>query len=246
MFSNNQSVISVKTEVFEGPLELLLDLVEKRKLLINDISLASVTDEYMREISALPELSLPNATHFVALAATLLLVKSKSLLPILDLTAEEEQSIDDLESRLKYYQIIRDVALPLQLRFGKTILYTPQFTPPAISVFVPDQYCNLSSLQIAINDVMVGLPVQEKPRQATVKMTISLEEMMSRLESRIRQNLKTKFSELHLGEVEKKTVIVSFLALLELFKQGHLIVTQNERFAEIEIELEHQDTPRYY
>ena len=77
---------SIKTEQFEGPLEPLIDLVEKRKLLINDISLAEVTDEYMARVSKMQERSLPNTAQFITLAATLLLIKSKSLLPVLDLT----------------------------------------------------------------------------------------------------------------------------------------------------------------
>ncbi len=89
---------AVKTEVFEGPLELLLELVEKRKLLINDISLAPVTDEYMQAVSQMQEMSLPGTAQFVVLAATLLLIKSKSLLPIHYLTDQEESSIDEIES----------------------------------------------------------------------------------------------------------------------------------------------------
>ncbi len=246
MIQNNVSPISIKTRVFEGPLELLLDLVEKRKLLINDISLADVTDEYMRQVSLMQELSLPNTAQFITLAATLLLVKSKSLLPVLDLTEEEEQSIEDLEARLKYYQIIRDATVPFQARFGSAILYAPQFTPPAVTVFMPDHWCTLNNLVTAMSGVITDLPQKEEPKQASVKTVISLEEMMYRLEERIRQNIKTNFSELHIGEVEKKTIIVSFLAVLELFKQGNLLVHQANRFAEIEIEFDQQQTPRYY
>ncbi len=237
---------SIKTAVFEGPLELLLDLVDKRKLLINDISLAEVTDEYMREVSLMQEMSLPNTTHFISLAATLLLVKSKSLLPILELTEEEEQSIEDLEERLRRYKIIRDVAMPLQTMFGKSILYAPQFHKPSVQIFVPDHLCSISALHGAIIDTLANLPKKEEPKQANIKATISLEEMMTRLENRIRQNLHTRFSELHAGEVEKRVVIVSFLAILELFKQGNLIVTQVERFSDIDIELDRGETPRYY
>jgi segregation and condensation protein A len=237
---------SVKSPVFEGPLELLLDLVEKRKLLINDISLADVTDEYMRQVSLMQELSLPNTAQFITLAATLLLVKSKSLLPVLELTDEEEQSIEDLEDRLKHYQIIRDAAIPLQAQFGKNILHTPQFTPPPVTVFVPDQFCTTAALREAMDSVLADLPKKEEPKQATVKVVISLEEMMERLEDRIRKNIKTRFSELHVGEVEKKTIIVSFLAVLELFKQGNLIINQGDRFADIEIELDQNHAPRYY
>ncbi len=246
MLQQHTPSFSIKTDVFEGPLELLLDLVEKRKLLINDISLANVTDDYMREVSLMQELSLPNTAQFITLAATLLLVKSKSLLPVLELTDEEEQSIEDLEERLRLYQIIRDAAIPLQQRFGKNILYAPQFTPPPLSVFSPDQYCTISALRTAIEDVLSELPKKEEPRQATVKVVVSLEEMMHRLEDRIRQNIKLRFSELNPGAVEKKTLIVSFLAVLELFKQGNLIVHQADRFSDIEIELDNTGTPRYY
>src|ERR1700681_3762327 len=73
----------VKTRVYEGPLDLLLELIEKRKLLINDISLATVTDEYIARINSMPEMPVGETAEFVALAATLLLIKSRSLLPML-------------------------------------------------------------------------------------------------------------------------------------------------------------------
>ncbi len=237
---------SIKTAVFEGPLELLLDLVERRKLLINDISLAAVTDEYLRQVSLMQELSLPNTAQFINLAATLLLVKSKSLLPVLELTDEEEQNIEDLEERLRLYQIMREAAQVIQTEFGKATQYTPQFHPPTVAVFVPDNFCTISALHSAILDIQNNLPQKEEPKKASLKSAITLEEMMDRLEQRIRQNLKTRFFELHAGEPERKTVIVGFLAILELFKQGNVIINQTARFADIEIELDQAATPRYY
>lgn len=237
---------SVKTDVFEGPLELLLELVERRKLLINDISLASVTDEYMRQVSLMQEMSLPNTAQFINLAATLLLVKSKSLLPILELTEDEETSIDDLEERLRKYQIIRNASLVLQAVFGKNTLYAPQFSLPSISVFVTDKHCSVSNLQNAIINVINDLPKKESPAKAQIKVTISLEDMMKRLQERISNNLQVRFSELHVGETERKVVIVGFLAILELFKQGNLLITQGDRFADIKIELDRGQTPTYY
>ena len=240
------SNFSVKTSVFEGPLELLLDLVEKRKLLINDISLASVTDEYMRHVSEMQEMSLPNTAQFIALAATLLLVKSKSLLPVLELTEEEEGTIEDLEERLRKYQVIRDAAVVIQNSYGKTMLYTAQFTPPTVKVFVPDSYCDLSALRAAMDSVIADLPKKEAPAKAAIKVVISLEEMMHKLEDRIKKNLLVKFSDMNAGETERKVVIVGFLAILELFKQGNLLVRQGERYADIEIELDRGQTPSYY
>ncbi len=244
--ANSNSAFSVKTSVFEGPLELLLDLVERRKLLINDISLAAVTDEYMRQVSEMQELSLPNTAQFITLAATLLLVKSKSLLPVLELTEEEESSIEDLEERLRYYQIIRDASLVLQENFGKNILYTPQFTPIKEPLFVPDDYCNLENLKEAIFNVLRDLPKKEAPAKAQIKITISLEDMMLRLQDRISKQLQVRFSELHIGEPERKIVIVGFLAVLELFKQGNLLIRQDSLFSDMEIELDKGQTPSYH
>ncbi len=240
------SNFSIKTEVFEGPLELLLDLVERRKLLINDISLAMVTDEYMRHVQMSEEMSLPNTAQFIALAATLLLVKSKSLLPVLELTEEEETSIVDLEERLKQYQIIRDIAVVLQEMYGQQRMYSPKFTSPTIPLFVPDKYCDLTELRNVMSDVLSDLPKKENPVKAHIKAVISLEEMMQKLESRISKSSYLRFSELRFNEPERKTVIVSFLAVLELFKQGNLIITQVERFDDIEIELDKGQTPTYY
>jgi segregation and condensation protein A len=237
---------AVKTEVFEGPLELLIDLVEKRKLLINDISLAEVTDEYMRRVSEMQEMSLPNTAQFVALAATLLLIKSKSLLPVLELTSEEEATIEDLEERLRQYQVYREAGKYLQERFGQAVMQYPEMVPARDIVFSPDDYCTLDNLAVAIRNVINELPKVETKPTATIKPTISLEEMMARLQQRIEKRLRTKFSELRALEPERKNLIVGFLAILELFKQGSVVVKQDSHFSDIEIELDKTPTPRYY
>jgi segregation and condensation protein A len=239
---NTVTAFAIKTETFEGPIEL----VEKRKLLINDISLAAVTDEYMQTVSAMQELSLPNTSQFVSLAATLLLIKSKSLLPVLDLTEEETASIEDLEERLKRYQIYRDISLELQMRFGKTNSYTPEFTPPNEPVFMPDEHCSISALQEAMQEVLTALPKEETKPVAKLKPTISLEEMMDKLRTRIETQVLTKFSDIRAREPEHKNVIVGFLAILEIFKQGNIIITQADRFEDIHMELDKQGIPKYY
>ncbi len=238
---------SFKTAVFEGPLDLLIELVEKRKLLINDISLAAVTDEYMARVSAMQEASLPHTAQFVALAATLLLIKSKSLLPILELTTEETATIEDLETRLKYYQIFRTQSVTLKQQFGMVRLATPELTLRREVVFKPDQFCTPRALAEAMSRVIHALPqpVAAKPT-ARVKPTISLETMIKRLEERIARQLKTSFAELRAGEPEHKNVIVGFLAILEIFKQGNIIITQTNRFSDISIERDQSATPRYY
>ena len=99
-----ESSYNVKTHIFEGPLDTLLSLIEKRKLFINDISLAQVADDYISYVRSLTDFPLADSAHFVLIASTLVLIKSKSLLPNLSLTEEEQSNIDDLEDRLKHYQ----------------------------------------------------------------------------------------------------------------------------------------------
>lgn len=240
------TAFAIKTDTFEGPMELLIELVEKRKLLINDISLAQVTDEYMETVSAMQERSLPNTAQFVTLAATLLLIKSKSLLPVLDLTSEEEATIEDLEERLKQYQLYREAGKLIGERFGNGMLYEPEYVPPREPLFSPDQHCSLTALEQAMAQVLATLPKNEPVAKARVRPTISLEEMMQNLKQRIERQMSTRFSEIRAREREHKNVIVGFLAVLELFKQGNIIITQAKRFDDIHLELDRAQTPRYY
>lgn len=236
---------SIKTDVFEGPLELLLELVEKRKLLINDISLATVTDEYMARVSEMQERSLPGTANFVALAATLLLIKSKSLLPVLELTDEEEGSIEELEERLRLYQIYRDAGIALASVFRQSFSHERQYVPATDPLFLPDLYCTGDSIREAMYRVISELPQKEEKPKVQLKKVISLEEMIDRLHQRIESQLKLRFSELVSGSGEKHTMIVGFLAVLESVKQGSILVSQLSRFDEIEIEYSKPQLPRY-
>lgn len=237
--------ISIKTQAFEGPLELLLDLVEKRKFMINDISLAAVTDEYMRQVSIMQELSLPNTAQFITLAATLLLIKSRSLLPILELTQEEEEGIDDLEVRLRRYQMYRDIAKSIEELFGRTVTHERQFEPSSEPLFVVDKYASLSELEGAIGDVLLNLPRKEIKPKVQVRKVISLEEMIEKLHERIEKQVKLKFSELIGDSAERANIIIGFLAVLESVKQGSILVAQAGKFEDIHIEKESVGAPKY-
>jgi len=237
---------TIKTDVFEGPLELLIELCEKRKLLINDISLASVTDDYIAQVSEMQNKSLPHTAQFVQLAATLLLIKSKSLLPTLELSSEEEATIDDLEERLKQYQIYREAGKLIAEQYGQQTMYGPRFVPPVESIFLPDEWCDVFTLESAMRSVLDDLPKPDIKPRVQVKATISLEEMMDTLKRRIERHVRARFSDIRKEADEHKTVIVGFLAILELVKQGNVLVKQTSRFDDIEIELEQGSTPRYY
>ena len=236
----------IKTAVFEGPLDLLLSLVEKRKLFINDISLAQVTDDFIAYIQNVETMPMADSAQFILIASTLLLIKSKSLLPALTLTEEEEQGIHDLETRLKIYQRIKDASVHIQKMFGKEMLFAPEQSRVREPVFSPHASMTLLSLAQAIKDALKALPKKESIPTAVVKKVISLEEMIDTLTQRITSGLRMKFSEFSSTHKEERVnVIVSFLAMLELVKQGIIHVSQENTFGDIHMETKEIGVPRY-
>jgi segregation and condensation protein A len=244
--ADDTSLFSIKTHAFEGPLDLLLDLVERRKFLINDISLASVTDEFMTKVAQMQELSLPNTAQFVALASTLLLIKSRSLLPVLELTQEEEEGIDDLELRLRRYQLYRNIAKDIESMFGVSIARERLYVEDTEPLFVTDKWTKTDALYGAMSDVLQNLPKKEFKPKVQVRKVISLEEMIDRLHKRIEASMKLSFRELVHDAEERAHVIVGFLAILESVKQGSILVAQINRFDDIHIEKQGSAVPKYY
>ena len=236
----------IKTEEFEGPLELLLDLVEKRKLFVNDISLAQVADDYIAHLKQFEKMPVDFVSNFLIVAATLVLIKSKSLLPTLSLTPEETQDIEELEARLKEYQRIRELSLHVKKLFGTNILFQKGQMRTREAVFVPSKEIEITGIFSAMRDVIARFPKKVALPKVVVKKVISLEEMMNRLTTRITSSLKMGFREFAgVGKEEKVNVIVSFLAMLELVKQGILAVTQEHPDADIHMETGVLDTPKY-
>ena len=236
----------IQTEVYTGPLDLLIDLIERRKLLVNDISLASVTDDYMQHVAKLEKHSLRDVADFIVLAATLLLLKSKSLLPILELTEVEEEGIDQLESRLKRYQIFRNAGKIIESIFGKRVSYERPYVPDRTPLFVPDRYAQVDALKTAIASVIENLPKKVEKPKVQVRKVVSLEEMIENLKSRIEKQISFKFKDFTGSAAERSTIIVGFLAVLEMVKQGGVLAKQGAHFSDIEIEREATTAPRYY
>lgn len=244
----------IKTEVFEGPLDLLLSLVEKRKLFISDISLSQVTDEFIQHVERLPEITMEDRANFIVVASTLLLVKSKSLLPTLDLTTEEEDSIDDLEKRLKILQKFRDLSIHVKDKFGESMSFEQAHPIPQNPVFAPHESLNRETIFESLKAVINALPKKEKIPTAVVRKVKSLEETIDILTNRISANLKMSFKDFSknfadgsgedMAEV-KVNIIVGFLAMLELVKQGIISVEQEAKFGDIQMESQNVGLPSY-
>ncbi|MCF7815697.1 MAG: segregation/condensation protein A [Candidatus Pacebacteria bacterium] len=241
----SDAAFSIQTESYSGPLDLLIDLIEKRKFLINDISLASVTDDYMRYIAQFEQSPLREMADFIVLASTLLLLKSKSLLPILELSEAEEETVESLERRLRYYQIFRTEGKLLASLFDVRRAFERPFAVDQIPLFLPDSSVTADTLGIAITNVIANLPKKIEKPKVKVRTVVSLETMIERLLARIEKQFLFKFRDFTGDATERSTVIVSFLAVLEMVKQGSVMAHQSARFNDIEIKREGSSAPRY-
>ena len=232
---------NVKTAVFEGPLDLLLELVTKRKLFVNDVSLAQVTDDFVSYISGHEEFPISESAEFILIASALMLIKSRSLLPMLELTEEEEESVHDLETRLQVYARIKELSMGLKNIFGKQMIFEKEARKIENIIFAPDLKTDKTNLLLSLQRVIDALPKQEELPKVVVKKVISLEEMIERLAERISKAGKIRFKEFK--NKDKISVIVGFLAMLELVKRGAIRVSQEGR--EIHIESEAISIPNY-
>jgi len=249
----------IKSDIFEGPLDLLLSLIEKRKVFISDISLSQVADDYISHVQAMSSYPVANTAHFILIASTLLLIKSKSLLPSMPLTEEESGSIEDLEDRLKLYKRYKELALHVEERFGKNSIFSKLATKNIPTVFSPEKEMSLDGMLVAIKRVIQSLPKTETLPKAVIQKMVSLEEMIGRLTDRMQSSLKMNFGEFtktqneatnsgarHIvSKAERVSIIVSFLAMLELVKQGILDASQENPDDDISIETKTLSVPQY-
>lgn len=226
----------VKTEQFEGPLSLLLELIEKRKLDITRLSLAKVADDFLIFIERKENINLANLTDFLMVAAQLILIKSKALLPFFNITTEEEGELDNLEDRLAEYRQFKQAALQLEkmlnqelAAFSKKeeIFLTNKFIDPKLKPI---------DLQKSFSDLIKNNPVEEVLNEEVILKTVSLDEKIIYLKSFLQRRLKIAFQETIVNAKNKVEVVVTFLAVLEMIKRKTLLANQSAAFGEIFLE----------
>lgn len=235
MENKTTQAFAVRVADFEGPLPRLLELVEKRQLPVSQVSLAQVTDDFINYVRELPKPTFNELAEFIAIAATLMLIKSRSLLPGLPLADDETREIGNLEQRLKLYQVIRNRALALGAAWGKNPLFFPGARPAAV-IFSPSAELTLANLRKTFHELIQSWPPPAGSLpEIKVRKIVSLEEMIKNLTARVQAALKINFSDFVKNQKERMNIIVGFLALLELCKQGAVEVDQGEPFQEIRI-----------
>lgn len=224
-------------EKFSGPLELLLSLVEEKKLSINEISLSKVADQYISYLKSLEEASKEELASFLVIASTLMLIKSRSLLPSLKLSEEEEVDIKELEDRLKMYKFFKELSLKLG-NIGKLRehLFGREAYAGMSYFFSPPKEITIQDLKKTILSLCEVLPKASDLPEDIIERVVSLEEKISELKERIEKYFSYVFSgSTKIKSNKKVEIIVEFLALLELIKQGFLIFEQKRLFDNIEL-----------
>lgn len=222
----------IHLEIFEGPLDLLLYLIKKDDLDIKEIQIAQITNEYLEYMELMKEMNLEVAGEFLVMAATLMQIKAKMLLPP---SVEEEDEgpdpLDELKSKLLEYQKYKEVAQTLVQREqdNANVFYRP---PP---VFDKDEYM----LDVSIFDLMESFRSVLKELPKEVKEIVYKE---IPIETRIREILDfmegkeyVSFIEILRKETTRHGLIVSFLAILELIRLKQIIARQSEQFGDVRI-----------
>lgn len=223
----------VRLTQFEGPLDLLLHLIRRDKINIYDIPISHITREYLAYIDVMRELELEIAGEFFVMAATLMRIKSQMLLPRHEGMEEEEDPRDELVRNLLEYRKFKEAASCLGEREEdrRRVFTRPVAQPveeePAEEM--PD--VTLFELLDALQNVFAQIKVQTTYR--IVPETITVEEKLHLIRAALAERSEVLFSELFDGGFTKMSVIVTFLAILEMMKLGELVARQAGHAADI-------------
>lgn len=229
-------VYHAKLEKFEGPLDLLLELIEGQKMDITEVSLAKVADQYLDYISQKERITLESLADFLTVASKLILIKSKALLPTLEFSEEEEKEIKDLEKQLAEFKKFKDISVHIgKMSESKRVSFSREKFVSVKTFFYPPENINVFDLKKYFVKVLSEIPTFEKLEEEMVREVITLEERIGHLHNFIKDKIETSFSELVLNAEDKVDVIVSFLAMLEMVKQRIIHVDQGELFSEIKL-----------
>jgi len=222
----------IKLEQFEGPLDLLLQLIEQQEMDITQVSLAKITEQYLHYLNQTPDISTDELADFLVVAAKLLLIKSKILLP--ELFMDEEEGTD-LEKQLKIYQeyyeaskILHKMILKRRFSFARE-----KMAINIEKVFNPPRTLTTEKMKQFFLGVLKEIePLVSLPNEVMIK-TISIQQRIQNIKDMITQKATLSFKNILTTAQNKTEIIVTFLALLELVKQRTVAVVQENVFDEI-------------
>jgi segregation and condensation protein A len=230
----------VKLEIFEGPLDLLLYLIKRDEIDIYEISLERITKQYLEYLQAFKELQIDIAGEFVVMAANLIYLKSRSLLPLDQQPPEEDADEDDprwdLIRQLIEYKKFKEAAVQLHDRAleQERIFTRDGGSAPASDAPLPLHEVGIFQLIHAFQEVIKRVEAREDLREIFgERFTVS--EKIEKILERVANGASIRFSELFGQIVSRVEIVVTFLALLELIRLNQVRALQRKMFDEIEI-----------
>jgi segregation and condensation protein A len=234
----------VKIEVYEGPFDLLLQLIMKQELDIHEVPVAQITGAFLEHIEGASSLDLDTATEFMLIAATLLLIKARSLIPPdedeFEAADETESAREFLLERLIEYKQYANAADWLADAYAENGWYMPRLREleDDYSSLYPDPFegVNVDELAQAMMDLLIEGATEDVDTTFIAPIRISVAEKIEEVRKRVRSGEKARFSELVSACTTKLEVIATFLAILELCKRGEVKLAQRKLFGDINIE----------
>lgn len=230
--------LTFKLENFSGPLDLLLTLIKKSKLDIEDIQISDLTEQYLDIMKDISKVDMEVASEFIEYAALLIEIKSKKLLPKIVDTEEDELDPEYiLKLRLREYQMFKEVNEKLgKLESNDKFYKAPEKEANKFRIIIKDM--ELDKLLDAFVGIMHRVNKIEKSKESKeiIKETFTVEQKISSIKDTLISRSKLKFSELFLDTSSRDEVITTFMALLELIKMQVIRVSQDDLFSDIQIE----------
>jgi len=233
-------MMNVNIDKFQGPLSLLLQIIEKEEMDITSVNLAKIADEYLEHVKSSKDI-LPEAmADFLLLAAKLLYIKSKALLPYL-FSEEDQAELEDLESKLKMYKEFIELSSKIQKIIGRHKFSFFRALPKSGkrrdilgASFFPPQNVNPLVLQNEFFKVLQRVEtLEEKLEKRIISAEISIDERIIFIKDIIAQKIKINFTKIIKASGSRLEIIVNFLAVLELAKQREITFDQDDLFGEI-------------
>ncbi|MBC7236533.1 MAG: segregation/condensation protein A [Chloroflexi bacterium] len=236
----------VSLDIFEGPLDLLLRLIEREELDITRISLALVADQYLAHLDQVRHASAASLADFLLIAARLLVIKSRVLLPRPEEPEEEEEEDweSDLVDQLREYKRFKEAAAWLrQIEEAGRRAYPRVAPPPRLEPRLQPGEASIEELLAALKRVLDARAPTPPVDGIVSPMTVHLADCIAAILSRVRRARRVRFSFLMRTARSRLEIVVTFLALLELIKQQQVRATQERPFGEIYIERREPDPP---
>lgn len=225
------------SSAFEGPLDLLLELIEKNKLDITDISLAEVADQFINYMQSNSEVIGPShLADFILIAGKLILIKSKAILPLLELEKEEEEDIEELKRRLREYKKFKEIFPEIKVLFESRERFIGKACYSGVkNFFCPPNGICCEDLQNHFISAIAKLPEKETEGEKRKFNKISIGDKMKQIHDRLLERIEITFKSAIAESKSRVEVVVIFLAVLELVRKNQAVIDQQDMFGDITI-----------